>query len=76
MLMVDVWVINLPREALKHASTQYNGMEKVPTFRVKMPVFTHRILASDPSETCSVASVREILFQICTMRTWTDRVSH
>ena len=56
MLMVDVWVINLPREALKHASIQYNGMEYVPTFRVKMPVFTLRILASDPSETCSVAS--------------------
>jgi hypothetical protein len=61
LLMVDVWVINSPREALKHASIQYNGMEKVPTFRVKMPVFTLRIPASYPSETCSVASGGDIL---------------
>ena len=59
--MVDVWVIGLPRESLKHASIQYNGMEYVHTFRVKMPVFTNRISASDSSEICSVASGGDIL---------------
>jgi hypothetical protein len=59
--MVDVWVINTLREASKRASIQYNGMEKVPTFRVKMPVFTLRILDSDSSETCSVASGGDML---------------
>jgi hypothetical protein len=41
LLMVDVWVINSPREALQHGSIQYNGVEEVPTFRVKMSVSSH-----------------------------------
>jgi hypothetical protein len=41
LLMVDVWVINSPREALQHASIQYNGVEEVTTFCVKMSVSNH-----------------------------------